>query len=224
MKKKFLVLLLATSMTFSTVACGSAKEDAKEASQEEQTETPAESDSSEEEPETDSEKEDLSSLDALGEVEVEKELFDVTLNIPSEYVGESTQEDLDAQASKYGYKVTLNSDGTATYTMTKKQHKQMLEDLSANINSTLSEMIGSEDYPNITDITANKNFTSFTITTTSTELDMNESFSVMAFYMYGGMYNIFSGEAIDNVHVDFVNAKTGEVISSGDSSEMNSES
>ena len=97
------------------------------------------------------------------------------------------------------------------------RHKEMLSAFQEEINSALAEMVGSEDYPNITEVTANDDFTSFTVTTTSTELGMNESFSVMAFYMYGGMYGIFSGENVDNVHVDFVNAESGEIISSSDS-------
>ena len=49
---------------------------------------------------------------------------------------------------------------------------------------------------------------------------MNESFSTMAFYMYGGMYNIFNGTEVDNIHVDFVNADSGEIISSSDSKNL----
>ncbi len=40
--------------------------------------------------------------------------------------------------------------------------------------------------------------------------------------MYGGMYGVFSGEKPENVHVEFVNADSGEVISSGDSKDMGS--
>ena len=53
---------------------------------------------------------------------------------------------------------------------------------------------------------------------------MSESFSVMALYMYGGMYGIFSGEEVDNVHVDFKNADSGEIISSANSEDMGSDS
>mgnify|MGYP007105529201 CR=1 FL=1 len=49
---------------------------------------------------------------------------------------------------------------------------------------------------------------------------MAESFLPMAFYVQGGMYSIFSGEDVSNVHVDFINADTGENISSFDSSDM----
>ena len=159
-------------------------------------------------------------LDALGDINVDEGIFDVNLTIPAEYVGDATQEDLDQQAAEYEYKVTKNDDGTATYTMTKTQHKKILDDMANSINSTLSEYVNSEDYPNITNITANENFTSYTITTKSTEPDMNESLLPMALYVHSGVYFIFAGEDVDNVHVDFVNADTGETISSLDSYQM----
>lgn len=164
---------------------------------------------------------DMSELDAIGDVEVDENLFTVELTIPADYVGETTQEELDASAKENGYKsITLNDDGSATYVMSKKQHREMMEEMAVNINDRLSDMIGSEDYPNITEITTNDDFTEFTITTTSTELSLNESFSIIVYYMYGGMYNIFNGTPVDNVHVDFVNSDSGEVIGSSDSSDM----
>ena len=81
--------------------------------------------------------------------------------------------------------ITLNDDGSATYVMTKKQHKDMMDEMTNSLNESLNDLIGSKDYPNFTDIKANDNFTEFTITTKSTELDMSESFSAMMFYMYG---------------------------------------
>ena len=104
--------------------------------------------------------------------------------------------------------------------MTKKKHKEMMKEIKTNIDEGLNAMIGSEDYPNFTKVEATKDYTSFTITTTSTELDFAESFSVLSFYMQGGLYNAFNGTPVDNIHVEFINADTGEVISSSDSSEM----
>ncbi len=91
---------------------------------------------------------------------------------------------------------------------------------SASIDSSLAELIGSEEYPNFTDIKTNDNYAEFTITTSSTELDFAEFLSTLMFYLYGGMYNVFNGTDMDNVSVSFVNADTGEVISSANSSEM----
>lgn len=159
--------------------------------------------------------EENTSIEAVGDVDVEKSLFSVVITIPSDFIGDKTQEDLNNLADEYGYKsIVLNEDGSATYTMTKKQHQDTLSEYRKQINTGLEEMIGSEDYPNFVKIETNDNFTQFTITTKSKELDSNESLSAMVFYMYGGMYAAFSGEEVDNVSVTFLNEETGEIIES----------
>lgn len=150
-------------------------------------------------------------------------LFDVTITYPSDWAADSTQADLDQEVaeSNGGIKsATLNEDGTATYVMTKAYHDNLVQEMRDYINGDLSALVGSEDYPNFTAIEASNDFAKYTVTTTSSELDLNEAFSVMLFYMYSGLYGVVSGEPIENVHVDFVNADTGEVIESSDSSEM----
>lgn len=168
-----------------------------------------------------SEGETKDNLEAIGGVGVEKGLFNVELTIPAQFVGEQTQEELNELSKEMGYKsITLNDDGSAKYILTKQQHKDMMTELNTNINTSLSEMIGSEDYPNYTDITANEDFTEFVITTKSTELSMTENFSALGLYMYGGMYNIFNGTPVDNVSVKFINTDTGAEITTMNSKNM----
>ena len=204
MKKNLLALLLVTSMLLS--ACG--------------TTAPVETvdTSATEAPST----ETVSNLDALGDIEVDKKLFDVTITIPADYMGEeATQADLDVTCAEKGYKsITLNEDGSATYVMTKAQHKEMMDETCALIDQSLNEMIGSESYPNITAIEANEDYTEFVVTTKSAELDMAEAFSVMGFYIYGGLYAIYNGVEVDNISVKFVNADTGKVISESNSADL----
>ena len=216
MKKKLILLLLSTTLILS--ACGSSAPTEETLSSEATPETIVEESVIEE---ATTETSDLSEIEAIGDVEVDEGLFEVELLIPADFVGEKTQEELDTIAAESGYKsITLNEDGSATYVMTKKQHKEMMDEMSVSLNESLAELIGSENYPNFTDIKANDDFTEFTITTKSVELDLNESFSVLAFYMYGGMYNAFNGTTVDNIHVEFINADSGEVISSADSENM----
>ncbi len=162
-----------------------------------------------------------SGLEDFASIEVDKGLFNVELTIPKDFVGDQTQEELDKISEEKGYKsITLNADGSATYIMTKNQHEDLLEQYRTQIRESLDEMVGSDTYPNITNIDSNDNFTEFTITTKSTELDMAESFSVLNFYMYGGMYSVFDGKEADNISVTFVNADSGEVISTSNSKDL----
>lgn len=200
MKKSLLVLVVSLILCFGLVACGGTSNSSST------TESGSEENLTE------------SQANALGDIETEDNLFDVTITIPKDLVGDTTQAQLD-ETAKGGqfHSATLNADGSATYTMSKKQHKAMLEGLRTSITKSLSEMVGSTDYPNVTDVKANDDFTEFTVTTKSSELTSQESFSVMQFYMYGGYYGIFSGKTPDNVHVDFVNANSGKIITSADS-------
>ena len=210
MKKKIVTILLISSLALT--ACGSSNQVQSSSSPSTQTV---------EEADTQSTENDISDLNAIGDIDVDKNLFDVTITVPADLVGDTTQEELDAKAADSDiHSITLNDDGSATYVMSKSQHKKMMQELADNINSTLSDMVGSEDYPNFTDIKANSDFTNFTVTTTSTELDLTDSISIMGFYMYGGMYAIFNGSDVGNIHVDFVNADSGEIINSADSSDM----
>lgn len=162
---------------------------------------------------------DASSTDGVSKSEG---LFNVTITYPADWVGESTQSDLDQEVeeSNGGIKsATLNEDGTATYVMSKAYQDKLLQDISDNITEDLNALVGSDDYPSFTAVETNSDFTQFTITTTSSELDLNEAFSVMLFYMYSGLYSVVSGEPVENVHVDFVNADTGEIIESSDSAD-----
>ena len=165
--------------------------------------------------------EGMEELEAMGDIEVDKGLFNVTITVPKDMMGEITQEELDASVEEKGFKsATLNSDGSATYVMTKSQHETMMDEMRENINESMAEMVGSESTPNITSVVANDNFTSFTVTTKNTSPDFVESMSVLALYMYGGLYAVYNGDNVENIHVDFVNADSGEIISSADSENM----
>ena len=159
-------------------------------------------------------------------IDVDKGLLNVEITIPAEtaeYYGFNfeSQEEADAYAKEQGFKsATLGDDGSVTIVMSKSQHKKTMEGLRTTIDESLQEMIGSEDYPNITAVEHNDNYTSFTVTTKSEELSFNETFSTFAFYIYGGMYNSFNGTPADNIHVDFVNEASGDVIDSFDSKNM----
>lgn len=145
---------------------------------------------------------------------VEKGLFDVTVTIPADFLDDGiTQEQLDAQAKANGYKsITLNEDGSATYVMTKAQHKEMMDGIKQSIDESLSDMAGSADYPDVVSIDANDDYTKYKIVLNKDELGLQESFLVMGLYVFSGMYHIFNGTEVGNVNIQYVNEATGSVI------------
>ena len=97
----------------------------------------------------------------------------------------ATQEQLDQEVTESDggiQSATLNEGRNCHLCHDKAYHDKLLRDMADSINSTLAGMVGSETYPNITAAEASDDFTSFTITTTSTELSMDESFSVLTLY------------------------------------------
>ena len=218
MTKRILALIMAMVLVTSLLAGCGKKEEQKD---NQQAAVNTQDDANSDKDEDDNSGEDDFDPNGLGDIDVDEGLTEVTITVPADYVGDSTQEDLDKEVQEKGFiSATLNADGSATYVMTKNQHKELMEQIAQSIDETLAGYIGSEEYPNITAIEANENYTVFTVTTKSTELSFAESFLVMGLYMYGGLYGIFSGEKVDNIHVDFVNADTGKVIDTADSKDM----
>lgn len=147
-------------------------------------------------------------------------LFNVALTIPAEYVEGTTQKELNKQAKEGTFKsATLNKDGSVTYVMSKSQHKEMLNTLKDSIADELNKIPNSTDYPNVTRVEANDDYTKFTVTTASTELSFEEQFLSVQLYIYGGMYNAFNNLS-PVISVDYVNADSGATIYSGKSSDI----
>ena len=211
MKRRMIALTLALLLVLSLAGCGSSKPQTSATTQ-------AATDSTISTETTTG----FDDLEALGEMEVDQNLFTVEITVPAEFIDEgTTQESLDTQVSASGYiSATLNDDGSVTYVMTKAAHNEMMNGIRDTLQQSLSEMVGSEEFPSFTKVEANDDFTQFTIETTSTELGLVESFSVLGFYMFGGMYHAFNGTQVDDIAVTFINADTGETVGEAHSSDM----
>ncbi len=238
MNKKIVALFTATVMILSITGCGSATENAtsskdassvsEEIEEERIDQNSASTSSIQEETEAVSESSETSTsevLEAIGNVEIDEGLLTVTMTIPADFVGETTQEELDQTAAEQGIdSIVLNEDGSATYTMSKAKQKELLEETKTSIQSSLDDVCGSEDYPTIESVTFNNDLTSFTVNINAAseeEIGINETFFVYTLFLYSGMYNSFAGETVDNVHVDYISTSTGETIMTFDSADMN---
>ena len=158
-------------------------------------------------------------LESLGKIETENGVFYVTVTVPANLMGDGvTQESIDAKAGKTYTSAKLNDDGSVTYKMTKKQHKEMLDSLSENFEQSLQDLVDDDNY-SFTKIDHNDDFTSFDVSVSSEELGLMDSFSVLIFYTYGGMYSIFTGRDAENITVNFYGA-SGTLINTANSSDM----
>ena len=228
--KKILALALAVSIAVNLCACGSGTSGSTSSEQSttsaeakvEETSTAESSSQSETLSEDEQMQADMDELSAIGEVSVENGLLTVSLTVPADLVGEVTQESLDQGAGDTYISARLNEDGSVTYKMTKSQHAKMLDAMVESMDNSIQELVDSDDYT-FTSIKHNDDFTQFDITLSATEIGFAEAFSTIAFYMYGGIYGIFSGHKPENVIVNFYDA-SGNLIESANSADMESES
>ena len=213
--QKILCIILSFSLLVSLCACGSKNSGPTEPSN---IPTDAADYSSEENESSD----DEMGIGSIGDIDVESGLFDVTITVPADFLDEGiTQEDLDAQARDRGFKsITLNDDGSATYIMTKAQHKEMMDGIKQSIDESLSEMVGSEDYPSIVSIETNDDYTEYKIVVNTEDVGLTESFLMMGFYIFSGMYHVFNGTEPGNINVQYINETTGTVIQEANSDDI----
>ena len=227
--KKILAIVLAFTLVAAMTGCGTKTETSTSVEETKDTETKALTETVEEETTvaetTEAETEEAivdegwDELEALGNIQTENGILTATITFPKDLVGEEiTQEEIDAKAGEKYISGKLNEDGSVTYKMTKKQHKEMMDGVIDSIESSLNEMVEGEDY-SFTEIKHNKDFTEFNITIAGEELSFADSIATLGFYMYGGMYGIFTGHKADHVVVNYYNAN-GELISSADSDNM----
>ncbi len=146
----------------------------------------------------------------------------IKFTVPQDFLGEeTTQESLDAEvaAADGVLSGTLNGDGSVTYVMTEAKHNELMQGMRERIDEGLNDLVGSEEYPSITAIDSSEDYTSFTVSVSTDTVGLQESFLVMAFYMYGGMYNTFDGTPTENITVTFVDP-SGNIIQTANSADM----
>lgn len=185
-------------------------------------ETPGASDGAAESDPSASESGGTSSWSDLGDIDVDASIFNVTITVPADYVEEgTTQDSLNKAAKEEGYKsATLNSDGSVTYVMTKSQHKKMMDGIAQGIDESLADMANSEEYPTITKIEANDDYTQFKVYLNTNEVGVSESIATLGFYLFSGTYHVFNGTGPGGVIIQFINESTGEVIQTANSNDM----
>ena len=162
-------------------------------------------------------------------VEVDEGLLNVTVTLPAsffEMMGTTSEDYVAEMKEDQGDKlkdVKINDDKSVELTMSKKNYNEMMDNMTKSIDESIQKMVDDQEtYPNITAVTVNKDYTEYTVTLESGELGFNESFSVLNFYIWGGLYQAFAGNGGTPIIVNFVD-KDGNLIQTADSSQMTSE-
>lgn len=142
---------------------------------------------------------------------------DADITIPSILIGDEiaqTQADVAA---------TDNGDGTVTYSLKGGEIDRILYQIADNLSDSIQDILDNDDYyPNVTAITHDAEYTTFTISLSDGQMNLYESMLVMSFYTIGNRYQIYSGVLPEDAvtTVIYVNAADQTVISRSDSTSV----
>lgn len=224
MKKKLLLLLL--TVTLMIAGCGTS--DQTESTATAANTTTESTEKSVEQVGSEMADEALSDIttevnDAANNIDSDKHLLSIEVTLPAS-VDDITDEEIEDLRTDEGYiSITRNDDGSITYVMTKNKQKELLDKLENRFADFADSIPGSEDYPNVTKLEVNSDFSKFTITTTAQskdEISLSETMLAAVFYSFGGAYRGYACESDTSVTVDYVCDSTGEIIASGNSANV----
>lgn len=142
---------------------------------------------------------------------------DADITIPSILIGEELSQ---IQADNTPVD---NGDGTVTYSLKGGELDSILQQIADSLSDSIQDILDNDDYyPNITEITHDADYTSFTISLSDGQMSMYESMLVMSFYTIGNRYQIYSGVPADQAvtTVIYVNDADNSVISRTDSTSV----
>ena len=152
--------------------------------------------------------------DSEQEIAVDKGLLDIELTLPADLFEGQTEDEIIANAKEEGVKeVKVNEDGTVYYKMSKSEHKKMMKAMKEGVVEGITEIVNSDDYPSIKEISYNKDFTEFDITVDRTAFDNSmDGFVIFSLAISGTYYNAFDGKSDDlKLTMNIVDEATGEV-------------
>ena len=209
--KRIIPIVLILSLMFTFCACGAKAEAAYDGA----AATPAGAGAAE----AQSVEEEWGDIGDQAEIKTEKGVSYIYVTMPEGFAGtDATQKDIDAKAGMAYTSGKLNKDGSVTLKMTSAQHKMMLDSYAATIEKDLLDMCDGSTYA-ISKITHNDRYTEFDIYLTTNQVGFGESVAAFSFFVYGAMYNMFSGRQGEKVTVNYYGAN-GSLISSTNSTDM----
>ena len=150
-------------------------------------------------------------------IAVDEGLLNVEITLPAEmFEGQDmTQVMEDAKADGMD-DVILNEDGSLTYKMSKATHKELLKEMEVSMDEMMEEMITSEEFSSIKDVTANKDYDEFTLVVAKEQYESSfDAFSVFSIGLSSMYYQLFTGvDAADyKVTLHLIDEATNEEFS-----------
>ncbi len=151
--------------------------------------------------------------DSEQEIAVDKGLLDVELTLPADLFEGQTEDEIIANAKEKGVKeVKVNEDGTVYYKMSKSEHKKMMKDAKQSAVDSITEIVNSDEYSSIKEISYNKDFTEFDITVDQNAFNNSmDGFAIYSLAILSTYYNGLDGKSDDlKLTMNMIDEATGE--------------
>ena len=146
---------------------------------------------------------------------VNKGMVNVDVTLPASFFIAATEEEIIAEAKENGVTETVvNEDGSVTYTMSKSKYKEMMKEMGDSVLSTIDEIVNSEDYTSIKDISYNKDFTEFDVKVNRQQYEEGfDGFAIVGLVIVSTYYSAFEGKSGEDSQTIFnmVDETTGEI-------------
>jgi len=168
--------------------------------------------------------------DQTNNIEVDEGLLSTEIRLPLDLftagtegnVTPPTEAELQASLDAEGYDidVTINSDNTVTYRMSRREYDRFKKDLKEGVDKSIQEAMNNES--NIyKSITYSDDLRQFKVTVNRTELENSFSFFAFSIVISAGFYQAFTGVSENDryVIIDYVDERTNAIFDTYDSRE-----
>lgn len=152
------------------------------------------------------------STDNPNSIETDEKLLTVDITLPASLFEGEENFDADAYAAEQGFtKAVVNADGSVTITMTKAKYNELIDEMTADLDASFSELIGSEDSPYIKDITHSDDFTTVEVKVDRAAYENAFDLTPMTIGFSTMMFQAFL-EMEHHCEISIVDASNGDII------------
>lgn len=121
------------------------------------------------------------------------------------------------------FSIADEGEDSVTYHLDETQQAEAVDQVSAQLKDSINQVLADKEfYPNITEISVSKNYSVFDVTFSGTEINTYETTLRMSLYITGDKLQLYQGVPEDKLltTVNYIDGETGEVFSTGDSSNL----
>ncbi|WP_163857920.1 hypothetical protein [Paenibacillus elgii] len=148
-------------------------------------------------------------------IEVQENLLSVEITIPASLVGKNIDNAVENAKKKGVSDVKKNDDGSLTYKMSKRKHKEMLDEMKAEIVKQVDEVKDGTTFKSVKNVEYNNDLTEFTITVDEKAFSKSmDGMAGMGLGLTSRFYQIMSGvkPGEDKTVIQYKDSDSGKVI------------